>query len=319
MDFPKFVYLLTTRRLYCSRIDRLEDAWEGWYPAAPMQSSADSQDEAERTISLHGLARFLEQFRREIFVNCWHMGRQESAAMWKIYTLLGQGIAIRSTVGRLKESLARTPEQVFVGEVAYGPFETPNLAGGGNRLAAACVKRLQFDYERELRALIWSILPVDGPAESREWDPNVEHHQLELRIDLDQLIEGVVLAPRFFDSWNKPVGSLLSTYGLPLTPERSSIDQPHPLLEAMNRVLAESELIRSFDSVAECCRRLVGGPKGDGVADFLQSCQGAQAYLHAYGVDHPMVPTLRARAEAKLKELRDLEDRIESQRQPSQE
>jgi hypothetical protein len=307
MDFPKFVYLLTTSRLYCCRVDRLEDLWEGWYPAAQFPSSADFKDESERADCLRGLARFLEQFRREIYVSCWHMGPEESAAMWKIYTLLGQGIAIRSSVGRLKESLTKTPEQVFIGQVVYGQFQIPNLIDGGNRLAAACVKRPQFEYEKELRAFTWSVLPVDGPAKSGELEPNVQHQHLELRIDLEQLIETIVIAPRFFDSWNVPIASLLSRYGLALAPNRSSIDQPHPLHEAMNRVLEESELIRSFDSVAQCCRTLIGGPTGDGVADFLITCQKAQEYFHAYGPDHPMVGSLRAKAEAKLVVLKTLE------------
>jgi len=42
--------------------------------------------------------------RRYVFVNPWHKNEFESAAMWKLYLKSEEGVAIRTTVERLKHA-----------------------------------------------------------------------------------------------------------------------------------------------------------------------------------------------------------------------
>ena len=42
--------------------------------------------------------------REQVLVNCWHMNNYESVAMWKLYSNYENGITIRTTFGKLKES-----------------------------------------------------------------------------------------------------------------------------------------------------------------------------------------------------------------------
>lgn len=43
--------------------------------------------------------------------------------MWKLYSLLGQGIAIRSNVGRLKRAFVKAEQKVFIGRVNYYDYD----------------------------------------------------------------------------------------------------------------------------------------------------------------------------------------------------
>jgi hypothetical protein len=57
-----------------------------------------------------------------IFFNCWHLNPGESDAMWRLYSLQGQGIAIQSTYRRLSRSLLREKRHIFIGKVSYTDY-----------------------------------------------------------------------------------------------------------------------------------------------------------------------------------------------------
>jgi hypothetical protein len=57
--------------------------------------------------------------RRIIYVQCWHANSFESDAMWKLYMNGNEGIAIRSTVGRIKESLGPAPQEQWIARMHY--------------------------------------------------------------------------------------------------------------------------------------------------------------------------------------------------------
>ena len=57
---------------------------------------------------------------KHVGVSCWHMSTCESAAMWSLYSKTNEGIAIRSTVGRLLEQVDRnTNVYIKIGKVIY--------------------------------------------------------------------------------------------------------------------------------------------------------------------------------------------------------
>ena len=50
--------------------------------------------------------------------NCWHHGKEESMGMWDKYHLRNSGIAIKTTMENLKNSLLDKPN-VFIGKIKY--------------------------------------------------------------------------------------------------------------------------------------------------------------------------------------------------------
>lgn len=86
-------------------------------------------------------------------VSCWHKSEYESEAMWKTYTDLGKGVAIESTIEKLKYSIVPDTELIFDDVVYYAPEdETVDI----QHYKKDCLffKRESFDYEKEYRVLI---------------------------------------------------------------------------------------------------------------------------------------------------------------------
>jgi len=136
-QFAEFVAILQNRALWFSRLDTLRDPFEGV---------------SGRQSRFHQKA---DEHTRKGSVSCWTVDDEESELMWFAYAL-GNGVAIRSTKGRLKASF-RPPAvgTIVIGVVEYGIdwsegmqhfMEIPD--------GYAFQKRRPFKWERELRALL---------------------------------------------------------------------------------------------------------------------------------------------------------------------
>jgi hypothetical protein len=180
MDFAKFVSLLSIHKLYFSNLEILakDDPHEGLlsapnYRHREWRSIADLTPEEHKTIFYEPMdgekkriqfesyrnskeywlrRRFYD--RRTLLVNCWHLNRYESAAMWTQYASGGQGIAITSNYARIVESLAAAQERVFVGRVAYLDWNSERV---DNSSVLPFSKRASFAYENELRLAFWDL------------------------------------------------------------------------------------------------------------------------------------------------------------------
>lgn len=220
MSFVKFVDLLERRSLFFSRADELGDPFEGsvvsniTYTTAGFENIpstsrlADLPDDV-RTI----VARGNRTVVKKTFINCWYAREHDSAAMWTVYATEIDGIAIRSTVGRLKKALSQCPESVTIAAVSYIDFATAEQQGG-NFLRHFLQKRLSFDHEREVRALILQFEDAPPPG-------------LRVAVDVDSLIEEVVVAPQAAEWFADLVKTLAARYGLGTNVRYSSLsDEP---------------------------------------------------------------------------------------------
>jgi hypothetical protein len=89
------------------------------------------------------------------FYNSWHMNDGESDAMWKLYLKGSQGIAILSTVERVKSSFQNTlTHPVYMALVEYIDYEKfipprmPSILFGSSDYM---YKRRAFRHEQEVR------------------------------------------------------------------------------------------------------------------------------------------------------------------------
>jgi hypothetical protein len=177
MSFGRFMWLLQKKQLWLSRADQLGDDWEialageqlkrviARHPISPLS------DPPERTESaMERARRILALWRRQTFVSCWSESDHESHALWSIYCNTTEGVAIQTSLAKLRLSVGQLP----VYRVAYGvPGEnprTPNLA------ELVTKKRLMFDYEREVRVVRLPEQgkpdpPQDVMAHAIEWNP----------------------------------------------------------------------------------------------------------------------------------------------------
>jgi len=107
MDLGKLVSTLAHRALYFPVVDRLGDELEAARPRLPAGSSNVDEQIAYRSWA---------HLRCIRFANCWHCSTVESAALWKIYAGLNQGIAIKSTFQSLKSAF-RAAEDDYAGQL----------------------------------------------------------------------------------------------------------------------------------------------------------------------------------------------------------
>jgi hypothetical protein len=232
MDLPRFLSLLSSRTLYFARGDKFEDPYEGQLP-----------DEVLGNIKSHNIdnPQVFEMWRQfgknsqyENYISCWYMADHESAAMWKLYSANGVGVAVVSTYSALKSSLDGTHQQVVLGLVKYGVEHLVNRKTMGNGYEYWYSKRKSFEHEREIRAVIW--LPIGGtsagfakkagkPVEvsypvmtGRESPPG-----LSISVDLQALVHRVLVSPGS-PSWVVPVvEDVMTKYALNCPVEQSKL------------------------------------------------------------------------------------------------
>jgi len=240
MDFTKFVALLETRSLFFARITCLDDPFEGSFPVSQtpldrilgMLPQNAFPEGARITISPSpGLEDHWKVMRNWAMVSCWHALAHESAAMWKLYAPTSVGVAIRSTVGRLRQALG-TPspppkgffggDRYHIGMVDYIDFSSSRISTE-NAAAQFFQKRQSFEYEHELRALFmqWPI-KTDGWFD-HDQRPNDAGQQFP--VDLETLIYEIRVAPMAPKWYLNLVTKMVERYGISVEPIQSQLDE----------------------------------------------------------------------------------------------
>jgi hypothetical protein len=108
--------------------------------------------------------------------------------MWRLYLQTAEGVAIRTTAGRLAEALGATPISVGLTEVMYVDYER-HAYNPGNIFHHYVYKRLSFQHEMEVRAVVWGMEEQNQPL----IEANAPHVLID--VDLSTLIESVQISP----------------------------------------------------------------------------------------------------------------------------
>lgn len=203
IDLGKFVDLLATESLYFACPSQFEDPYEGLVPrshveaeskifqkfiddilALKYQMSAQPVDKKVKELldaKMNNVAKSIPEIPKQVMlrfgVNCWHKNEFESEAMWKLYSASRQGIAIKSTIGQLRNSLRGA--KVRIDSVRYMDFDNDPIEKGHDHYKLF-LKRKSFEHEREVRATI--SLPQQGKG-------------ILVKCDIDILISSIHLAP----------------------------------------------------------------------------------------------------------------------------
>ena len=224
MDLAKFLSLISSKSLFFARSDKLGDPFEGSLTGKSLEALAKFDDEIASQPDFKGwqhgkaseqLRMAARQSRSQTFINCWHMNSHESAAMWSLYGLSNQGIAIRSTYRKLRDIL---PSEVFMGKVTYCDYDSSEVMSD-NLFDPFLFKRISFEHEQECRA-IYSKFP--SLKETNRVFP-VGESGFRIKVDLSLMIENIYLHPNCPDWQLNAIGDLISKFGLNLAPERSRL------------------------------------------------------------------------------------------------
>ncbi|GAB1620645.1 DUF2971 domain-containing protein [Agarivorans albus] len=222
MDFTKFISLLDSKSLFFSRADRFIDPFEGATPIKniglreqrlkaylPVYPLPD-KDEYEQRMKMHFKNKM--HLRKRVAINCWHQNNHESEAMWKLYVPSGEGVAIRTTVGKLKSSLEKSKEYVEISSVNYIDYESDSIEES-SILAPFRTKRKSFEHEREIRALIFR-----GGGEGNNLNSHIElinptiNSGITVPVSLDNLIQDIYISPTASDWFKQLVLNVMKKY-----------------------------------------------------------------------------------------------------------
>ncbi len=204
MTFEKFCWLVEKSALYHARLDQLGDPFEGAVTNeyARQRDAGKIEPYFEEKKEWEPLTFKSLRFRQ--FATCWHASEHESDALWKLYAPGGAGIAIVTTMERMKQSVELTQySHGFLGQIEYVDFDSHDMrrqTGGRTVIRPGHLKRKSFEHEREVRGMIMTNLIVDSrPFTFDDWF--IEQQRLRqplgvnANVDLKGLIQSIVLSP----------------------------------------------------------------------------------------------------------------------------
>jgi hypothetical protein len=220
MDLAQFLSILEKEALFFPSVATLAtaDPYEGEPLPAKYRAAEARGPEDLRTFRL-----YCEIFKRLNFYNSWHMNDGESGAMWKLYLKGSQGLAIQSTVARVKASfqntVTHTVYMALVEYIDYDTFTPPSTLFGSSDYM---YKRCAFRHEQEVRlgTYNYDIRPefIDRAGLIKVLNPRVpladillhpERKGVYVSANISALIERVVVYP-FAPIWFSDLVTALS-------------------------------------------------------------------------------------------------------------
>jgi hypothetical protein len=223
LDFEKFEWFVSNRRLFMPSAQFLGDPLEGTTPAGQLDwwhSLLDgaASEEQRRIIEQNKekVSAFAQAFRPHYYVSCWHMNTIESTKMWRSYTKTSDAVAVVTTYQELRASL---PAYVEIGMVRYIDYANERLPSL-NMFEHITHKNINFCFECEVRAV---ALP---PATEGLGAAHFKDNQFESEsqkgflvfapdVDVAGLTHRVVLHPESSSEFTHRVRSICEGAGLP--------------------------------------------------------------------------------------------------------
>ena len=233
LDLARFMDILERRVLWFPRADQFEDPLEGTYTDAEMDH-VRSLASLKTPDGIKGVAdSFAETttlMRSTNFICSWRAGTDESMAMWDLYRRGSGVIAIRSTVGDLKNAISHFERPVYIGEVKYVDW---NEAPWDNNMLAMCVRKvLAYKHESEVRALVWaldaslSVPPMLRTEPGTPVNPEGLPRGLEVPFNFHDHVTDMWIGPREAPWLVNLVKQIMKRYALPQHVVASSLLQP---------------------------------------------------------------------------------------------
>ncbi len=193
MGFSRFVWLLQKKQLWLSRMDLLGDPWEialagdqlayviSRHPPTQLPLPKVMPETAEQRS-----ARIIGLWRRRTFVNCWSTSSLESHALWRIYCPPKEGVAIQTTLAKLRASVGGLHVLPVAYEIPGSNKRTPT------RENLVTKKRPMFAYEQEVRIALFADMKGAEDAEPEtlghclEWDPGKSVESIRIHPEADR-------------------------------------------------------------------------------------------------------------------------------------
>lgn len=148
-----------------------------------------------------------------VYCSSWHENTKENYALWKIY--LGgipEGIAIKTSIGNLRNILNNQPDDYYIGRIEYNSKKINFFKDKVSNHTIILKKKEEYEYENEVR--IYTI--------------NEEHPDPLLFLPLPnikKLIKELWVSPFVGDWFFEDIKLFLKKNGIDIIPQKSSIKE----------------------------------------------------------------------------------------------
>ena len=213
MPADRLKELLRIKKIFFCNLHSLTDGLEGTLTQRTrehavkwnMQTHNYSLEQAYQAVATY------ESLQKDMYVNCWHMNRQESYLMWKVYSD-EKGYAIKTHYERIKSAFIDSPCKVTGGKVSYVDFETEGTPIG-NLFDHVATKDLPYVDEREFRLVYWDL-------QEKSVEIIKTSDGFLIPVDIKMLIQSIIESPKISDI-DPELEQLIDEYGIPI--QRSKI------------------------------------------------------------------------------------------------
>lgn len=217
MPLSKFISMLTFQALWFSKLNMLQDQFEGMMPEPTKEIMKKRHQEMKKNFpaELHWqfdeMASCNEQDSRELLVvSCWFLSEAESLRMWKEYGGENDAVAIKSTVRKLIENVGvpEDPHATHIGRVKYVHHSNHMMSAykANQGIERAFLKDAEkFHHEKELRIATLNVktrhcVKPDGEPykESEVQGKNMNNFDepgLYISIRFKELVSEIVASP----------------------------------------------------------------------------------------------------------------------------
>lgn len=209
ISVEKFESLLKEAALYFSRSDLLGDEHEGSTTKPTIEYRKTFYEGASEDVISKGMPQLARDWGRCTFVSCWHNANNESIAMWELYLPKGDGVAIKTSLSRLKQYILDTEREFYLNPVHYLDFDNDS-ASEANAFIPFFLKRDIYQHEREVRILTATLDDLPAVAAGGMEPQN----GLLIPIDIKMFIEKIVISPKANLKDQDKVNHLIDEYDL---------------------------------------------------------------------------------------------------------
>lgn len=220
MDFTKFVAMISSQTLHLSRSDKFNDPFEGSFSEFNIKNREfvyKDMTPEQYKIMTEQLFNANKLFRKLTFINCWHMNKYESAAMWDLYSKTNESIAIETSYLELINVL---PNNCYLGVVNYVDY-TNTFIPENNSFSPFMYKRKSFEHEKEVRILNQDLSKIGTlPSELEKIEG------IKVEVNMHKLIKKIHVSPNSTTWFYNLVKEITEKYEIRVEVKKSDLYNP---------------------------------------------------------------------------------------------
>lgn len=215
LDITKFISLLQRESLFFCRLDILEDHFEGTTSSLNQERRYEyftNQQLTDKEIldNVNKINQEEEKFKKLVCVSCSNKSKNESAALWKIYSDLNKGIMITSKVTNVIEAFSDTSEDIEFTEVVYINYDR-DIMPDSSKWDPIHHKHQAYEYENDVRLIFTQNFDT---TLTYDWKKEEVQEGKYISVDIRDVIDEIIISPYAPQWFFELVKDIIQKYGL---------------------------------------------------------------------------------------------------------